>query len=93
MNKTEKAAMICLPEEERERIAGEVEKLLSYISILDTLDIGDVQGEESQKPGLFLREDEPIQEFNAEEMLANAPKSRNGMFVVPSSISGQEDMA
>ncbi|MDL2249120.1 aspartyl-tRNA(Asn)/glutamyl-tRNA(Gln) amidotransferase subunit C [Lachnospiraceae bacterium PF1-21] len=80
-------AQLELGEEEKKKAAAEMEKMLTYIETLETLDT------EAVEPLTHLfasdnvfREDVPSGANGAEAALKNAPLVKDGMFKVPKTI-------
>lgn len=72
---------------ERERAKKDVEEMLGYIDRLREVDTRDVEPIYSVFPvHNVFREDEEILVENREDILANAPKMRDGAVVVPKTI-------
>lgn len=80
-------AQLELGEEEKKKAASEMEKMLTYIDTLETLDTEAVE----PLTHLFVsdnvfREDVPSGANGAEAALKNAPSVKEGMFKVPKTI-------
>lgn len=77
-------ARLRLSEDEAERMAGELAKILGYIEQMEELDLAGVDPTshvvELQN---VLREDFPGECLSAEAALAQAPEQRDGGFGVP----------
>ena len=65
-------------------LRNELEAILGYVAMLDTLGVADVvpsaRAREERQP---LRADEPAGSLSAEEAVAEAPESFAGLFRVP----------
>lgn len=70
-----------------DRMAAEMTKILTYIDQLREADAGGV--EERNVTVTPLREDEPRPSIDREQVAANAPAWRDGLFVVPKVIGGE----
>ncbi|RLG22827.1 Asp-tRNA(Asn)/Glu-tRNA(Gln) amidotransferase GatCAB subunit C [Methanosarcinales archaeon] len=75
---------LSVSEEEKERILTQLNSVLEYFSILDELEIEDVEPM-WQVAGLVnvFREDEVEPSLPQEEVLKNAPKTENGFIKTP----------
>ncbi|MHC4481127.1 MAG: Asp-tRNA(Asn)/Glu-tRNA(Gln) amidotransferase subunit GatC [Planctomycetota bacterium] len=73
-----------LTEQEKERFAGQLDAILSYMEKLNELDTAGVEpmvhGMEGQQP---VRPDKVGESLEREEALRNAPASSDGCFRVP----------
>lgn len=77
-------ARIALTEEEAVQLQGQLNDVLAHIEELKKLDVDGVE----PTANTFLeanvwREDEPADGLTQAAALANAPRARNGLFVVP----------
>lgn len=84
VRKVARLARIAVPEERLETIAGELNGILSWIEQLNEVDVEGV--EPMMTPvamSLPLREDVVTDGGIREKVLANAPKTEDGFFVVP----------
>lgn len=80
-------AKLELTGKERERAKKDVEEMLGYIDRLREVDTRGVEPIFSVFPvHNVFREDEEILMENREDILANAPKMRDGAVVVPKTI-------
>ena len=76
-----------LPEEEKEKMTGELERILAYMDVLNALDTGGVEPMSHVFPVKnVLREDEVIPSFDRSELLKNAPASDGEAFLVPRAV-------
>ena len=76
-----------LPEEEKEKMTGELERILAYMDVLSALDTGGVEPMSHVFPVKnVLREDEVIPSFDRSELLKNAPASDGEAFLVPRAV-------
>ena len=76
-----------LPEEEKEKMTGELERILAYMDVLNALDTGGVEPMSHVFPVKnVLREDEVAPSFDRSELLKNAPASDGEAFLVPRAV-------
>ena len=77
-------ARIKVPEAELDALAGELSKILTWVEQLDEIDVAGVEPmtavSHARPP---LREDAVNDGGIQEKVLANAPETMNGFFVVP----------
>jgi len=84
LSRVVKLARIELTPEEEARLAPQLGEVLQYVEKLKELDVEGVEPTAHAVPlSNVLREDEPRESLSQEEALKNAPKSANGLFVVP----------
>ena len=84
LSRAVKLARIELTPEEEQRLAPQLGEVLQYIEKLNELDVSDVEPTAHATPlSNVMREDEPHESLSQEEALRNAPKTANGLFVVP----------
>lgn len=77
-------AKLELSDEEKEAAKSDMGRMLDYIDMLGELDTSDVEPMSHAFPVQnVFREDEVTGTDIREEILANAPEERDGMFVVP----------
>ncbi len=77
-------ARIRMPEDQLERMAGELNGILGWIEQLDAVDVADVAPMTTAvEQGTPLREDAVTEGGDPAAVLANAPKSLDGFYVVP----------
>ena len=80
-------ARIDVPEAERERLAGELSNILGWVEQLAEVDTTGVAPMTSVvEMALPRRADVVTEGGDAEDILANAPRSDGGFFVVPKVI-------
>ena len=81
-------ARIKVPEEELDGLAAELSNILGWVEQLDEVDTDGVAPMASSAEGMALRwrKDEVTDGGKADDVLANAPESRDGYFVVPKVI-------
>ncbi len=76
-----------IPAGERERLGKELESILIYMDILSKLDTEGVEPMSHVFPVRnVFREDEVVQLDNREELLSNAPRQKDGCFMVPKTV-------
>lgn len=80
-------AKLVLSEEEKEKARSDMQKMLDYVDKLDELDTDSVEplshifGDSN-----VFREDEVTNGDESSAMLANAPQSKEGQYLVPKTI-------
>ncbi len=80
-------ARLDLSGDEKAKIKGEIEKIIDYMDILNTLDTTDVEPMSHVLPTTnIFREDEVVASLPREEILSNAPDSDEGAFRVPKTV-------
>ena len=76
-----------LPQEEKERMAGQLEQIIGYMDTLNTLDTDGVEPVSHIFPVKnVLREDEVHPSFDRDALLTNAPAVEDGAFLVPKAV-------
>ena len=76
-----------LPQEEKERMTGELEGILAYMDVLNTLDTEKVEPMSHVFPVRNVwREDEVVPSGDRAELLKNAPASDGEAFLVPKAV-------
>ena len=84
LSRAVKLARIELTPEEEQRLAPQLGEVLQYVEKLNELDVSDVEPTAHATPlSNVMREDEPRESLSQEEALRNAPKTANGLFMVP----------
>jgi len=84
LSRAVKLARIELTPEEERRLAPQLGEVLQYVNKLNELDVSDVEPTAHAAPlSNVMREDEPRESLSQEDALRNAPKTANGLFVVP----------
>ena len=84
LSRAVKLARIELTPEEEQRLAPQLGEVLQYVKKLNELDVSDVEPTAHATPlSNVMREDEPRESLSQEDALRNAPKTANGLFVVP----------
>ena len=83
----EKLARITLTEDEEKKVGNELQDILTYIDMLNELDTDGVEDMSHCFPVTnVMREDEVQPSMSADEIVANAPESQDGCFVVPKTV-------
>ncbi len=83
----ETLARIELAPEEEEKVGDQLQELLSYMDTLNELDTAGVEAMSHCFPVTnVFREDEVEVHMTPEEVVANAPESQDGAFVVPKTV-------
>ena len=76
-----------LPQEEKTRMTAELQQIVSYMDVLNTLDTADVEPMSHVFPVKnVLREDEVQPSFDRAELLKNAPVPDEEAFLVPKTV-------
>ncbi len=80
-------AKLSLKPEEKEKAKKDLGNILSYIDIMKDLNTDGIEpmSHAFQMKNVF-REDEVTNEDNHEELLKNAPKQKDGCFMVPKTV-------
>ena len=83
----EKLARITLSEDEEKKVGNELQYILTYIDMLNELDTDGVEAMSHCFPVTnVMREDEVAPSMSPDEIVANAPESQDGYFVVPKTV-------
>ena len=83
----EKLARITLSEDEEKKVGNELQDILTYIDMLNELDPDGVEAMSHCFPVTnVMREDEVAPSMSPDEIVANAPESQDGYFVVPKTV-------
>jgi aspartyl-tRNA(Asn)/glutamyl-tRNA(Gln) amidotransferase subunit C len=83
----EKLARITLSEDEEKKVGNELQDILTYIDMLNELDTDGVEAMSHCFPVTnIMRKDEVQPSMSADEIVANAPESQDGCFVVPKTV-------
>ena len=83
----EKLARITLTEDEEKKVGNELQDILTYIDMLNELETDGVEAMSHCFPVTnVMREDEVQPSMSADEIVANAPESQDGCFVVPKTV-------
>ncbi len=87
MDNVEILAKLALSDEERERAREEMEKILSYVEKINELDTDRTEPlVHILESGNVFREDEVTNGSGKEESLANAPRKKDGQYMVPKTV-------
>ena len=87
VRKVARLSRIAVPEEKLETLAGELTGIMGWIEQLNEVDIDGVEPMTSVvAANLPMREDVVTDGGIQDQVLANAPKSDVGFFVVPKSV-------
>ena len=85
-------ARLSLTDEEAERMADELDRILEYVEVLEQVDTEGVEPTSHVMPlRTPLREDRAAECLDPELALANAPLRDGTAFVVPKVIEGEEE--
>ena len=80
-------ARLDLNSEEKTKIKGEIEKIIDYMDVLNTLDTSDVEPMSHVLPTTnVFREDVALPSADRDEILKNAPEVDDGAFRVPKTV-------
>lgn len=83
----ESLARITLTESEEEKVGKELQDILTYIDTLNELDTTNVEAMSHSFPITnVFRKDEVQPSMSPDEIVANAPESQDGAFVVPKTV-------
>ena len=83
----ETLARITLNEEEEKKVGSELQDILTYIDMLNELDTDGVEAMSHCFPVTnVMREDKVASSMTPDEIVANAPESQDGCFVVPKTV-------
>lgn len=83
----ESLARITLTEDEEKKVGKELQDILTYIDTLNELDTTGVEAMSHSFPITnVLRKDEVKPSMSSDEIVANAPESQDGAFVVPKTV-------
>ena len=87
VRKVARLSRIAVPEERVEALAGELNGILGWIDQLNEVDIEGVEPMTSVvETSLPMREDIVTDGNIQDQVLANAPRSEDGFFVVPKAV-------
>ena len=76
-----------LDEAEKEKMQGELQQIIAYMDVLNTLDTEGVEPMSHLFPVTnVFREDEVTNTDNRDKILKNAPGEKEGMFKVPRTV-------
>lgn len=80
-------AKLSISNEKKESVAKDLDKILDYIETMNGLDTEGVEPMSHVLPVKnVFREDVVINQPNREKLLENAPKQKDGCFVVPKTV-------
>lgn len=80
-------ARLDLNEEEKRKTKGEIEKIIDYMDVLNTLNTDGVEPMSHVLPQVnVFREDVAFPSLERNEILKNAPAAEGGAFEVPSTL-------
>lgn len=87
VRKVARLSRIAVPEERLERLAGELTGIMGWIEQLNEVDVEGVEPMTSVVAAtLPLRADKVTDGGIADQVLANAPRTEDGFFVVPKAV-------
>ncbi|WP_430401519.1 Asp-tRNA(Asn)/Glu-tRNA(Gln) amidotransferase subunit GatC [Hyphomonas sp.] len=87
VRKVARLSRIAVPEERLEEMAGELNGILGWIDQLNEVDIEGVEPMTSVvETKLPMREDVVTDGNIQDQVLANAPRSEDGFFIVPKAV-------
>ncbi len=79
-----KLAQLDLTAEETERFTGDLDKVLTYVSTLESYDVTGIAPMNHPLPTMdVLRKDEPAPGLSQDAALSNAPRQAQGQFYTP----------
>ncbi|MDF2941997.1 MAG: glutamyl-tRNA(Gln) amidotransferase, subunit [Herbinix sp.] len=80
-------AKLNVSEEEKKKIAEDLDHILDYIETMNELDTEGVEPMSHVLPVKnVFREDVVVNQNNREELIKNAPKQKDGCFAVPKTV-------
>lgn len=83
----ETLARITLTEDEEKKVGSELQDILTYIDMLNELDTDGVEAMSHCFPVTNVMRDDVVEEsMTPDEIVANAPESQDGCFVVPKTV-------
>lgn len=87
MDEIEILAKLHLTDEEKEKSREEMQRMLDYVDMLNSLDTDGVEPLTHIFPiENVFREDEVEESTQRDELLKNAPEEKDGQFLVPKTI-------
>ena len=87
MDEIDILAKLHLTEDEKEKSRQDLQQMLDYVDMLNQLDTYDVEPLTPTFPiKNVFREDVVLESTPKEELLKNAPKEKDGQFLVPKTI-------
>ncbi|MCK4774473.1 MAG: Asp-tRNA(Asn)/Glu-tRNA(Gln) amidotransferase subunit GatC [Candidatus Krumholzibacteria bacterium] len=87
----EALARIELSDEEREKLAGQLDRIVKFVEKLDELDTSGVDTIDESRGSQPVRPDFPMSWLGHQKVLNKAPDGANGFFRVPRVINRGED--
>lgn len=85
-------ARLRLSQEEAAAMASQLESILGYVELLDTLDTSQVEPTSHVIPlATPMREDRPEASYPPETAVANAPARDGSAFAVPKVLEGEDE--
>ena len=73
--------------EDKEKMAKDLEEIVNFVEMLNELDTSNIDATFSTiETSTPLREDNPVKSDVIETILSNAPKAKDGYFIVPKII-------
>lgn len=83
----EKLAKLELSQEEKQNQKKEMQSIVSYMEVLNTLDTTGVEAMTHIYPiKNVFRKDEVVPSYDREELLENAPEQKDGCYKVPKTV-------
>lgn len=80
-------AKLSVSEEEKKKVAVELDRILDYIETMNGLDTEGIEPMSHVFPVKnVFREDVVVNGNNREQLLSNAPKKKDGCFAVPKTV-------
>ncbi len=87
VRKVARLSRIAVPEERLESLASELSAIMGWIEQLNEVDVDGVEPMTSVVEATLPMRDDIVTDGNIQDqILANAPKSEDGFFVVPKSV-------
>ena len=87
VRKVARLSRIAVPDERLESLAGELSAIMGWIEQLNEVDVDGVEPMTSVVDATLPMRDDVVTDGNIQnQVLANAPKSEDGFFVVPKSV-------
>lgn len=87
VRKAARLSRIAVPEERLESLASELSSIMGWIEQLNEVDVEGIEPMTSVVEATLPMRDDVVTDGNIQDqVLANAPKSEDGFFVVPKSV-------
>lgn len=87
VRKVARLSRIAVPDERLESLAGELSSIMGWIEQLNEVDVDGIEPMTSVVDATLPMRDDVVTDGNIQDqVLANAPKSEDGFFVVPKSV-------